>query len=43
MLRGEPYDRKVDVFSFGIVLCVILARIQPTPKSSRGPRTMVWT
>uniref|UniRef100_A0A8D0B2T0 Dual specificity testis-specific protein kinase 1-like n=1 Tax=Sander lucioperca TaxID=283035 RepID=A0A8D0B2T0_SANLU len=32
MLRGEPYDRKVDVFSFGIVLCEILARIPADPE-----------
>ncbi|KAK5610203.1 hypothetical protein CRENBAI_009409 [Crenichthys baileyi] len=31
-LRGEPYDRKVDVFSFGIVLCEILARIPADPE-----------
>ncbi|KAG9335391.1 hypothetical protein JZ751_005313, partial [Albula glossodonta] len=32
MLRGEPYDRKVDVFSFGIVLCEILAQIPADPE-----------
>ncbi|KAJ8379676.1 hypothetical protein SKAU_G00004540 [Synaphobranchus kaupii] len=32
MLRGEPYDRKVDVFSFGIVLCEILGRITADPE-----------
>ncbi|XP_017349113.1 dual specificity testis-specific protein kinase 2 isoform X1 [Ictalurus punctatus] len=32
MLRGEPYDRKVDVFSFGIMLCEILARIPADPE-----------
>uniref|UniRef100_A0A667XSL4 Zgc:113162 n=1 Tax=Myripristis murdjan TaxID=586833 RepID=A0A667XSL4_9TELE len=32
MLRGDPYDRKVDVFSFGIVLCEILARIPADPE-----------
>ncbi|KAM4635228.1 dual specificity testis-specific protein kinase 2 isoform 2-T3 [Polymixia lowei] len=31
MIRGEPYDRKVDVFSFGIVLCEILGRISADP------------
>nr|XP_003229863.2 PREDICTED: dual specificity testis-specific protein kinase 1 [Anolis carolinensis]XP_016854392.1 PREDICTED: dual specificity testis-specific protein kinase 1 [Anolis carolinensis] len=37
MLRGEPYDRKVDVFSFGIVLCEILGRIPADPEEL--PRT----
>uniref|UniRef100_A0A8D0H2A4 Protein kinase domain-containing protein n=1 Tax=Sphenodon punctatus TaxID=8508 RepID=A0A8D0H2A4_SPHPU len=32
MLRGELYDRKVDVFSFGIVLCEILGRIPADPE-----------
>ncbi|XP_055515705.1 dual specificity testis-specific protein kinase 1-like [Leucoraja erinacea] len=32
MLRGEPYDRKVDVFSFGIVLCEILGRVPADPE-----------
>eukprot|EP00062_Callorhinchus_milii_P011404 gi/632957341/ref/XP_007894424.1/ PREDICTED: dual specificity testis-specific protein kinase 2-like [Callorhinchus milii] len=32
MLRGEPYDRKVDVFSAGIVLCEILGRISADPE-----------
>ncbi|XP_056586649.1 dual specificity testis-specific protein kinase 2 [Triplophysa dalaica] len=32
MLRGEPYGRKVDVFSFGIMLCEILARIPADPE-----------
>ncbi|XP_038623899.1 dual specificity testis-specific protein kinase 1-like isoform X1 [Tachyglossus aculeatus] len=32
MLRGEPYDCKVDVFSFGIVLCEILGRIPADPE-----------
>ncbi|XP_056275014.1 dual specificity testis-specific protein kinase 1-like isoform X2 [Pseudoliparis swirei] len=37
MLRGEPYDRKVYVFSFGIVLCEVLARISADPEML--PRT----
>ncbi|KAJ6651956.1 hypothetical protein lerEdw1_015898 [Lerista edwardsae] len=32
MLRGEPYDRKVDVFSFGIVLCETLGRVPADPE-----------
>ncbi|XP_017349114.1 dual specificity testis-specific protein kinase 2 isoform X2 [Ictalurus punctatus] len=39
MLRGEPYDRKVDVFSFGIMLCEILARIPADPEVL--PRTQM--
>ena len=26
MLRGEVYDEKVDIFSFGIVLCEVSTR-----------------
>ncbi|NXM27769.1 TESK1 kinase, partial [Oxyruncus cristatus] len=32
MLRGEHYDRKVDLFSFGTVLCEILVRIPADPE-----------
>ncbi|XP_072287645.1 dual specificity testis-specific protein kinase 1-like [Pyxicephalus adspersus] len=32
MLCGEPYDHKVDVFSFGIVLCEIIGRIPADPE-----------
>lgn len=39
MLRGEEYTRKVDVFSFGIILCEIIARIEADP--DRLPRTNV--
>ncbi|XP_071481002.1 uncharacterized protein [Diadema antillarum] len=31
MLRGEEYTRQVDVFSFGIVVCEIVARISACP------------
>ncbi|KAJ8011996.1 hypothetical protein DPEC_G00064110 [Dallia pectoralis] len=31
VLRDEPYDEKADVFSYGIVLCEIIARIQADP------------
>ncbi|XP_008333172.1 dual specificity testis-specific protein kinase 2 [Cynoglossus semilaevis] len=31
VLRDEPYNEKADVFSYGIVLCEIIARIQADP------------
>uniref|UniRef100_A0AAQ4PYQ5 dual-specificity kinase n=1 Tax=Gasterosteus aculeatus aculeatus TaxID=481459 RepID=A0AAQ4PYQ5_GASAC len=31
VLRNEPYDEKTDVFSFGIILCEIIARVQADP------------
>lgn len=31
MLRGNKYDEKVDVFSFGIIMCEIIGRIQADP------------
>ncbi|XP_064392654.1 LIM domain kinase 1-like [Halichondria panicea] len=32
MLRGELYNEKVDIFSFGIVLCEIITRLQADPE-----------
>ncbi|XP_031440698.1 dual specificity testis-specific protein kinase 2 [Clupea harengus] len=31
VLRGEPYNEKVDVFAFGIILCEIIGRIMADP------------
>ncbi|KAF1661922.1 Dual specificity testis-specific protein kinase 2, partial [Aptenodytes patagonicus] len=31
VLRDEPYNEKADVFSYGIILCEIIARIQADP------------
>lgn len=41
VLRGEEYTRQVDVFSFGIVVCEIVARITANPDDL--PRTGVRT
>jgi len=31
MMKGKEYDEKVDLFSFGIILCEIIGRIQADP------------
>ena len=31
VLNGKPYDETADVFSFGIVLCEIIARLSADP------------
>jgi LIM domain kinase 1 len=31
MLRGNSYDEKVDVFSFGIIMCEIISRVNADP------------
>ncbi|KAB0394264.1 hypothetical protein E2I00_007178, partial [Balaenoptera physalus] len=38
MIHGRSYDEKVDVFSFGIVLCEIIGRVKADPDYL--PRTM---
>ncbi|XP_033105078.1 uncharacterized protein LOC117107485 [Anneissia japonica] len=39
MLRGEEYTKKVDVFSYGILLCEVIARIKADPNElPRTPR-----
>ncbi|XP_077986866.1 dual specificity testis-specific protein kinase 2-like [Glandiceps talaboti] len=37
MMRGEVYNKKVDVFSYGITLCEVIARIEADPDEL--PRT----
>ena len=39
MIRGEEYTRQVDVFSYGIVVCEIVARTTANPDDL--PRTGV--
>ncbi|XP_059840144.1 dual specificity testis-specific protein kinase 2-like isoform X1 [Hypanus sabinus] len=31
VLRSEPYNEKADVFSYGIIMCEIIARVQADP------------
>ncbi|CAI9598965.1 unnamed protein product, partial [Staurois parvus] len=31
VLRDEPYNEKADIFSYGIILCEVIARIQADP------------
>jgi LIM domain kinase 1 len=39
MMKGQLYDNKVDVFSFGIIICETLARVLSDPDVL--PRTRV--
>ncbi|VDP77849.1 unnamed protein product [Echinostoma caproni] len=41
MLAGKPYDDAVDVYSFGIILCQLLARCEADPDHiPRDPNSM---
>ncbi|XP_056010611.1 LIM domain kinase 1-like isoform X2 [Ostrea edulis] len=40
MLKGKSYDEKVDLFSFGIIVCEILGRIEADPDIL--PRTITY-
>ena len=41
VLSGKLYDEKADVFSYGIVLCEIISRLEADPDEI--PRTKVST
>ena len=36
MLRGEGYDEKVDIFSYGIVVCEVSTQLQHVPLKPIG-------
>ncbi|XP_022339629.2 LIM domain kinase 2-like isoform X2 [Crassostrea virginica] len=40
MLKGKSYDEKVDLFSYGIIVCEILARVEADPDIL--PRTITF-
>ena len=31
VINGKPYDEKADVFSFGIILCELISRLEADP------------
>ncbi|XP_022097479.1 LIM domain kinase 1-like isoform X2 [Acanthaster planci] len=40
MLKGKAYDERVDVFSFGIIMCELIGRVSANP--DHLPRTMTF-
>ena len=39
VLNGKPYNKKVDVFSYGIILCELISRLEADPEEI--PRSKV--
>ena len=39
VLNGKPYNKKVDVFSYGIILCELISRLEADPEEI--PRSRV--
>ena len=47
VLNGKPYNKKVDVFSYGIILCELISRLEADPEEIprskvRGGRGEGW-
>ena len=41
VLNGKSYDEKADIFSFGIILCELISRLEADPDEL--PRSRVGT